>query len=235
MLAAGSSEKYEWAGGLVDTRFGAGYAARWTSEGISGEKTVTEAEWLGCTDPAPMLKFLHGKASERKVRLFVCARARALSRGDPFPPPPPWAGRSIECSIRDAERKADSGEAFEQGAIWWVKEPNTHAAAAQSLIVYWNRLDCCTTLRCIFGNPFRPVCISPVVVAWNDAAVARLAQAAYEKRNLPEGTLDNGLLAVLADALEEAGCTDADILGHLRGPGPHVRGCWPVDLCLGKF
>src|SRR5262249_8200240 len=41
-------------------------------------------------------------------------------------------------------------------------------------------------------------------------------------------------LAILADALEEAGCTDADVLGHLRGPGPHVRGCWTVDLCLGK-
>jgi hypothetical protein len=64
--------------------------------------------------------------------------------------------------------------------------------------------------------------------------VVRLAQAAYEERHLPAGTLDDGRLAVLADALEEAGCTDTDIVGHLRGPGPHVRGCWPVDLCLGK-
>ena len=51
---------------------------------------------------------------------------------------------------------------------------------------------------------------------------------------MPAGTLDNTRLAVLADALEEAGCTEADILGHLRGPGPHVRGCWVVDLILGK-
>ena len=72
------------------------------------------------------------------------------------------------------------------------------------------------------------------LLAWNDAVVVRLAQSAYEERHLPAGTLDNGRLAVLADALEEAGCTDADILDHLRGPGPHVRGCWPVDLCLGK-
>jgi len=43
-----------------------------------------------------------------------------------------------------------------------------------------------------------------------------------------------GGLPVLADALEEAGCTDADLLGHLRGPGPHVRGCWVLDLLLGK-
>jgi hypothetical protein len=56
----------------------------------------------------------------------------------------------------------------------------------------------------------------------------------YEERQMPAGTLDNARLAVLADALEEAGCSDADLIGHLRGPGPHVRGCWPVDLCLGK-
>jgi hypothetical protein len=51
---------------------------------------------------------------------------------------------------------------------------------------------------------------------------------------LPAGQLDPTRLAVLADAVEEAGCTDADLLGHLRGPGPHVRGCWAVDLLLGK-
>jgi hypothetical protein len=90
-------------------------------------------------------------------------------------------------------------------------------------------------LRDIFGNPFRPSPPLPLaVLTWNDAVVVRLAQAAYEERHLPAGALDNSRLAVLADALEEAGCTDADILDHLRGPGPHVRGCWAVDLCLGK-
>src|SRR5262249_2422186 len=88
-------------------------------------------------------------------------------------------------------------------------------------------------LRDIF-NPFRHMPINPAVLAWNDGTVARLAQAAYEERQLPAGALDNGRLAVLADALEETGCMDADMLDHLRGPGPHVRGCWPVDLCLGK-
>jgi hypothetical protein len=64
--------------------------------------------------------------------------------------------------------------------------------------------------------------------------VATLARVAYEERALPSGELDTARLAVLADALEEAGCTDADILTHLRGPGPHVRGCWVLDLLLGK-
>ena len=61
-----------------------------------------------------------------------------------------------------------------------------------------------------------------------------MAQVIYEDRDLPSGHLDNARLAVLGDALEDAGCTDADILKHCRGSGPHVRGCWVVDLLLGK-
>jgi hypothetical protein len=58
-----------------------------------------------------------------------------------------------------------------------------------------------------------------------------LARAAYEER-LPEGALDPARLHVLADAVEEAGCAEGDILTHLRGPGPHARGCWAVDALL---
>ncbi len=89
-------------------------------------------------------------------------------------------------------------------------------------------------LREVFGNPFRPITLASTILAWNGATVVRLGQAAYDERQMPEGTLDNGRLAVLADALEEAGCTDAGILNHLRGPRNHVRGCWVVDLLLGK-
>jgi hypothetical protein len=64
--------------------------------------------------------------------------------------------------------------------------------------------------------------------------VASLARAAYEERALPSGEFDAARLAVLADALEEEGCDNTDILTHLRSPGPHVRGCWAVDLLLGK-
>jgi hypothetical protein len=76
-------------------------------------------------------------------------------------------------------------------------------------------------LRDIFANPFRPVSIQP---AWLTPTVVSLASVAYEERNLPSGELDNSRLAVLADALEDAGCANADILGHLRSAGPHVRG-----------
>jgi hypothetical protein len=70
--------------------------------------------------------------------------------------------------------------------------------------------------------------------SWLSAAVVAVARAAYEERQLPAGTLDAARLAVLADALEEAGCTDAALLGHCRGAGPHVRGCWVVDALLGQ-
>jgi hypothetical protein len=90
-------------------------------------------------------------------------------------------------------------------------------------------------LRCVFRNRFRPAsAIEPAWLAWRDGAVTQLARSVYEDRRLPEGTLDPARLALLADALEDAGCADAELLGHLRSPGPHVRGCWAVDLVLGK-
>jgi hypothetical protein len=89
----------------------------------------------------------------------------------------------------------------------------------------------CAALRDVFGNPFRPVGLDP---AWLSADVRVLAQGAYDERTLPARTLDPARLAVLADALEEAGCDNADLLGHLRGEGPHVRGCWALDLVLGR-
>src|SRR5262249_38284578 len=86
-------------------------------------------------------------------------------------------------------------------------------------------------LRCLFGNPFRPIVVDP---ACRTPTVTALATAAYEERSLPRGTLDPDRLAVLADALEDAGCTDEQLLAHLRVPSPHGRGCWVIDLLLGK-
>jgi hypothetical protein len=85
--------------------------------------------------------------------------------------------------------------------------------------------------RCIFGNPFQPTPIDP---GWLTPTVLSLSQAVYAERHLPSGHLDSARIAILADALEDAGCTDPTILSHLRGPGPHVRGCWLLDRLLGK-
>ena len=81
-----------------------------------------------------------------------------------------------------------------------------------------------------FGNPFCPM---PPLRAAAAGAVVQLARAAYDERLLPEGHLDPARLAVLADALEEAGAQQ-EVLEHLRGPGPHVRGCHAVDTILGR-
>jgi hypothetical protein len=91
-------------------------------------------------------------------------------------------------------------------------------------------------LRDLFANPFRSrPRLYPSVLAWNDNLVVRMANAVYKERQLPAGTLDPARLAILADALEDAGCEDAELLGHLRSEGPHCRGCWPVDLLLGRW
>jgi hypothetical protein len=86
-------------------------------------------------------------------------------------------------------------------------------------------------LRDVIGNPFRPVSVER---DWISPTALALAQVAYEARSLPGGELDPARLAILADALEDAGCNEDEMLGHLRSPGPHVRGCWMVDLLLGK-
>jgi hypothetical protein len=82
----------------------------------------------------------------------------------------------------------------------------------------------CDLLRDIVGPPARP----SVEGGWltNSGAAKDLAQVIYDERAFDR-------LPHLADALEDAGCTDAELLGHLRSPGPHVRGCWAVDLVLG--
>jgi hypothetical protein len=79
-------------------------------------------------------------------------------------------------------------------------------------------------MRDIFGNPFREVAFDP---AWRTSDVLALANAMYANR-------DFSAMPILADALQEAGCDDEDILGHCREEREHVRGCRVVDLLLGK-
>lgn len=79
-------------------------------------------------------------------------------------------------------------------------------------------------VRCIYGNPFRPVAFDP---QWRTRTVIDLARTMYESR-------DFGAMPILADALEEAGCDSPDVLTHCRGEPPHARGCWVVDAVLGK-
>jgi hypothetical protein len=81
-------------------------------------------------------------------------------------------------------------------------------------------------VRCIVGDPFRPL-RSLAEELWLTPDVVRLAREVYNDRDFDR-------MPLLGDALEQAGCTDAEILSHCRGPGPHAWGCWVVDSILGK-
>jgi hypothetical protein len=91
-----------------------------------------------------------------------------------------------------------------------------------------------TVLRDIFPYSLRAPSLDPAWLAWHGGAAVKLAQTVYEERELPSGHLDAARLAILADMLEEAGCSDPQLRGHLRLPGPHVRGCWALDVLLNK-
>jgi hypothetical protein len=189
-----------------------------------------------------MLEYLSGKASERKHRLFAIACVRRLwhllvdprSR-DAVEVAARYAeGSATEEALRAAHVAAGqvrwvgtaaqglAARAAEHvaSAVPWVACGASMAAAAMREERAWQ----CTILRDVVGNPFRPAAFDP---RWRTADAVGLARGTYD-----EGAFDR--LPILADALEDAGCTDPDLLGHLRAPGPHVRGCWALDLILGK-
>lgn len=90
-------------------------------------------------------------------------------------------------------------------------------------------------LRDIVGKRIHSVqCLDPAILIWRDGTIRRLAQAINDERRMPAGTLNNSHLAILADALLDAGCDNEELIQHCRSAGPHVRGCWCVDLILAK-
>lgn len=221
---------------------------------------MTEAEWLNGTNPEEMLDFLPDRVSDRKLRLFACAYCRKVwdrisdeERRNIEVTERYVDGRATEEECRSFKWPVYQFRFGPKGIMLLDSQADTAARRWTSLAVLHQVVDLgaldhpeydriereeasrqSDLLREILANPYRPVAVCLDILRWNDAVVVRLAQAAYDERHLPAGTLDNGRLAILADALEEAGCTEADILDHLRGPGPHVRGCWVVDLVLGK-
>jgi hypothetical protein len=216
---------------------------------------MTEQEWLACGDPQPMLEQLRGKASDRKLRLFACGCCRyfweMLNENSRNP---------IEVVEDFSDGRRPEEEWLEVRAGAWdathdVEGTSLAAAEAAAIAVGWNgRLSTrlrpvewqaawpdfrdamiaadgscyplvpIQMLRDIFGNPFRLVTLNP---SWQTSNVTALATAIYDDRAFDR-------LPILADALEDAGCDNADILNHCRQPGIHVRGCWVVDLVLQK-
>jgi hypothetical protein len=250
---------------------------------------MNEAAWLNATDPMPMLVFLRGKASDRKLRLFGVACCRriwhrlsqgptrlgrvpglaervatpteltyeAVERAEAVAGPSDFNHDAVELAERFADGGAsrqalndaipvflrfdirneplDGDHAFQ---TWQVLLPDAHVAAAKTAWAAAVGSDLpeaieksaqAALLRDMFGNPFAaPRRIEAAWLRWNDGTVRRIAQGLYDERAF-------GRMPILADALLDAGCDNDDILAHCRQQGAvHAKGCWVIDLLLGR-
>jgi hypothetical protein len=218
---------------------------------------MNETDWLTCEDPDRMLKFLGKKYSPRKLRLFAvaCCRkvwhlfgdasrravevAEAFADGRASERDLDEAGDALAASEAPTDPNEDSPavwatwrnamKAAEGAAAWtagWAVDARERTGSWESLFGD-ERGGQVHLLRDIAGNPFKRAAVAPQVLSWQEGTVVRMAQAIYEDRRFGE-------IPVLADALEDAGCDNADILNHCRGGGEHVRGCWVIDLLTGR-
>ena len=172
-------------------------------------------------------RYVDGRASVEELKEAAeCAAEVAVFDGDTVTFGDP--GGSAFIAAADNIEPGDAADAAQIAAktvAWAVamdRNPDADALDEEA-----EAAECaaqCRLVRDIFGNPFRLVAVD---ASWLTPAVTRLAQGIYDER-----TFD--CLPVLADTLEKAGCTNADILSHCRQPGKHVRGCWVVDSILGK-
>jgi hypothetical protein len=273
-----------------------------TERGCGQERrsdTMTEAEWMVCSNLLEMLTFQRGQVSRRKLRLLAAACCRrmwhllndvrcrtAIEVAERFADGTATEvdllnanaqaeivaslayDRVFDAAIAEAQASADphAGD-WAHGAHDCASSVSAHAHAVQFLthrnpcpgltadevilalahaaspllfsedchpdfqkrasLEHEEKVVQVHLLRCIVGNPFRPSQPDPAWLVWKDGTITRLAQGIYTDRAFDR-------LPILADALEDAGCDNADILAHCRGPGPHVRGCWVLDLLLGK-
>jgi hypothetical protein len=223
---------------------------------------MTEAEWMVCSNPLQMMEHVRdnvrvGRAEGRKDYLLAVGSFRlvwpALEEV--------WIRRAVDWAEEFADdtddpnlwgRLRDEIEAKWAGAkqayydTYRISGRDVYRDLAPAEIAHWliQKLPRVATgcafapsasgppshpqgpllIRDIFGNPFRPATFSP---AWRTDTAVSLARQMYESR-------DFSAMPILADALQDAGCDNDDILNHCQNGGPHVRGCWVVDLLLEK-
>jgi hypothetical protein len=225
---------------------------------------MTEEEWLSAEEPYPLVKHLcqtqrlnRTKAGRRKFWLFGCGCCRRI--WNLFESEPASAavviaaeryadgkvpftevqecGRKVNIPTYDQEQyvklAADALVSTSAEIVANLVSDLCARAVARNLIfpnemtrIWSHELGQAACLvRCIFGNPFRPVAFDP---AWRTSDVLALAKGIYDDRSFDR-------MPILADALQDAGCNNDDILNHCRDTStPHARGCWVVDLVLEK-
>jgi hypothetical protein len=221
--------------------------------------TLTEADWLALTDPCP-LSAIQDRVDPTRfhdLALRWCSRVVRFARSDHQEwfasysawvkgegPHPKSVFKSLVENIESDRSLSRCPSAAIESLVWrddpftsciWAGEAHAdvevdravgaapdHSTAESVRTAAYAVFE--AEFRDVAGNPFRPVTFDP---AWRTSAVLTLADHIYAGRAFDR-------LPILADALQDAGCEDAAVLAHCRGPGPHVRGCWVVDLVLGK-
>ena len=215
----------------------------WVVDWVLGKGTaMTEAEWLASGEAYRPLLQVREFASIRKLRLVAAAFARWLQELPGFKDARPCADL--------IEEMADKPKPYSEledrlhslpGSSWALSHTVVgDASVGKNLSKLVFQAECSFVERSqapeavhrmmigllceVFGNPFRPVTIDP---SWLSPTVKALAKSIYTDRTFE-------CLPSLADGLEKAGCDYAEVLNHFCGPGPHVKGCWALDLVLGK-
>ncbi len=218
---------------------------------------MTEQEWLAATDPAPLLKWLQRSKRHRPTvrKLQLLANAITDRIADRFTDPISVAVRQFLNRLADApltseqyhkewgawRRQIDETRPDHIHILCWA----VYVSAPEGARIFGVPETCVRSvaeyvchevgttehanqvrlLRDILPNPYRPTTFSP---DWRTDTAVSLSRGMYESR-------DFGAMPILADALQDAGCDSDDVLHHCRDPkGVHVRGCWVVDLVLGK-
>jgi len=211
---------------------------------------MTEAQWLANVDRlGNLFDFAQSTLPERPFRLKVAAIVSAWGY---------WAekvklndftvrafkllefaadGSALQSDVDDlrSELRRAGGDWRTAVAHWaigilWPDDGNDMPATeatyiSNSISEAISRTNQAAIIREVFGNPFRPVAFNP---AWRTDTAIAIARTMYDSREF-------GAMPILADALQDAGCEDEAILNHCRDANqPHVRGCWVVDLVLGK-
>ena len=199
--------------------------------GAAGDPALNQTASL-CTELENRLRLLRVQLTDRKWRLFACACLRRF--------PHVVADERNLDAVEAEERYADGltpkrelKKARKAARLSWLPSYEAfdeasavvRAAAVQVTPERQRSLD--SVLDDQAGHLWHPVLLRPSWLRRNGGIVAAMARTIYTDHSFAD-------LPILADALEEAGCDNADILDHCRRPGEHARGCWVLDLLLGK-
>ncbi len=184
------------------------------ADGLTGPEEL-DAAWRAGMAAQPLFPDIHAAAVAAADPELIRAIARASQLAAEA-----VARLGADASMRQARAAVASGAGAEDRSKAWERfECNLDEARLDA------RREQVRYLRCLFGNPFRPIAIDPSWRAWSGGTLVSIARSIYDERRF-------GDLPILADALEEAGCTDEDIIGHCRHDWEHFRGCHVLDAIL---